>query len=102
MVDDPDSGPRDRCRDRLLVDIAGERRAPGRTWSLAAARRYALLSLVLLLVLARGYLGPIVNGWSYPRGVDRYEHAVMAGMMMREGRTSRSCSTRRASTSLPP
>ena len=41
--------------------------------------------LVLLLVLARGYLGPIVNGWSYPRGVDRYEHAVMAGMMMREG-----------------
>jgi hypothetical protein len=36
-------------------------------------------------VLARGYLGPIVNGWPYPRGVDRYEHAVMAGMMMREG-----------------
>jgi hypothetical protein len=38
-------------------------------------------------VLARGYLGPIVNGWPYPRGVDRYEHAVMAGMMMREGST---------------
>jgi hypothetical protein len=53
--------------------------------SIPEARRYALLSLVLLLVLARGYLGPIVNGWSYPRGVDRYEHAVMAGMMMREG-----------------
>ncbi len=51
----------------------------------SAVWRYALLSLVLLLVLARGYLGPIVNGWSYPRGVDRYEHAVMAGMMMREG-----------------
>jgi hypothetical protein len=50
-----------------------------------AAARYALLSLVLALVLARGYLGPIVNGWPYPRGVDRYEHAVMAGMMMREG-----------------
>ena len=44
-----------------------------------------MLSVVLVLVLARGYLGPIVNGWSYPRGVDRYEHAVMAGMMMREG-----------------
>jgi hypothetical protein len=57
--------------------------APGR--SVSAAGRYALLSLVLLFVLARGYLGPIVNGWSYPRGVDRYEHAVMAGMMMREG-----------------
>jgi hypothetical protein len=56
---------------------------PGR--SVPAAGRYALLSLVLLLVLARGYLGPIVNGWSYPRGVDRYEHAVMAGMMMGEG-----------------
>jgi len=50
-----------------------------------AAARYALLSLVLVPVLARGYLGPIVNGWPYPRGVDRYEHAVMAGMMMREG-----------------
>jgi len=52
-----------------------------------AAARYALLTVVLALVLARGYLGPIVNGWSYPRGVDRYEHAVMASMMMREGST---------------
>src|SRR5919107_898005 len=51
----------------------------------SAAWRYPLLCLVLLLVLARGYLGPIVNGWSFPRGVDRYEHAVMAGMMMGEG-----------------
>ena len=57
--------------------------APGR--SVSAAGRYALLSVVLLFVLARGYLGPIVNGWPFPRGVDRYEHAVMAGMMMREG-----------------
>jgi hypothetical protein len=56
---------------------------PGR--DVSAAARYALLSLVLVLVLARGYLGPIVNGWPFPRGVDRYEHAVMAGMMMREG-----------------
>ena len=52
---------------------------------ISAAVRYALLFAVLLLVLARGYLGPIVNGWPYPRGVDRYEHAVMAGMVMREG-----------------
>jgi hypothetical protein len=50
-----------------------------------AAARYALLSVVLLLVLARGYLGPVINGWPFPRGVDRYEHAVMAGMMMRDG-----------------
>jgi hypothetical protein len=53
----------------------------------SAAARYALLSLVAVLVLARGYLGPIINGWPFPRGVDRYEHAVMAGMMMREGST---------------
>ena len=52
---------------------------------LAPAVRYAVLSVVLLLVLARGYLGPIVNGWPFPRGIDRYEHAVMAGMMMRSG-----------------
>lgn len=50
-----------------------------------ATTRYALLSLVLLFVLARGYLGPLVNGWPFPRGVDRYEHAVMAGMMLRGG-----------------
>ena len=36
-------------------------------------------------MLARGYLGPIVDGWPFPRGIDRYEHAVMAGMMMRNG-----------------
>jgi hypothetical protein len=59
--------------------------AGGLGGSVSAAGRYALLSLVLVLVLARGYLGPIVNGWSYPRGVDRYEHAVMAGLMIREG-----------------
>jgi hypothetical protein len=51
----------------------------------APAARYAVLGVVLLLVLARGYLGPIVNGWPFPRGIDRYEHAVMAGMMMRNG-----------------
>jgi hypothetical protein len=56
---------------------------PGR--DVSATARYSLLAFVLLLVLARGYLGPIVNGWPFPRGVDRYEHAVMAGMMMREG-----------------
>jgi hypothetical protein len=50
-----------------------------------AAVRYGLLSVVSVLVLARGYLGPVADGWPYPRGVDRYEHAVMAGMMMEEG-----------------
>ena len=51
----------------------------------APAVRHVLLGAVLLLVLLRGYLGPIVNGWPFPRGIDRYEHAVMAGMMMRNG-----------------
>jgi hypothetical protein len=83
----------------LLVVVAGaiywwsaRRRAGG--WEeqveesgpgVSAVTRYALLSVVLLLVLARGYLGPLVQGWPYPRGIDRYEHAIMTGMMMTEG-----------------
>ena len=64
-----------------------ERETPAATpgGDVSARVRYSLLAFVLLLVLARGYLGPIVNGWPFPRGVDRYEHAVMAGMMMRDG-----------------
>ncbi len=49
--------------------------------------RYAALSVVLLLVLLRGYLGPMLHGWPYPRGVDRYEHAVMTNMTLSEGTT---------------
>ena len=63
----------------------GEAPPAGDGGPVSAVWRYPLLCLVLLLVLARGYLGPVVNGWSFPRGVDRYEHAVMAGMMMGEG-----------------
>jgi hypothetical protein len=51
------------------------------------AVRYAALSAVLLLVLLRGYLGPMLHDWPYPRGVDRYEHAVMTGMTLTEGAT---------------
>jgi hypothetical protein len=51
----------------------------------SAAVRYGLLSAVLLLVLARGYLGPLVQGWPYPRGIDRYEHDIMADMVMAQG-----------------
>jgi hypothetical protein len=51
------------------------------------AVRYAALSAVLLLVLLRGYLGPLLHDWPYPRGVDRYEHAVMTGMTLSEGST---------------
>jgi hypothetical protein len=48
---------------------------------------YGLLSAALLLALARGYLGPLVNGWPFPRGVDRYEHAIMTTMMAEGGST---------------
>ncbi len=48
---------------------------------------YGLLSVALLLALARGYLGPILNGWPFPRGVDRYEHAIMTSMMAEGGST---------------
>src|ERR671916_24384 len=65
--------------------VGREEQAEGSGPGVSAATRYALLSAVLLLVLARGYLGPVVQGWPYPRGIDRYEHAVMTGMMMTEG-----------------
>ena len=87
LVHDPDSRPRAHRGGGLPVDAT---RGVGR--SLPKARgpsqrplRYGLLSAVSVLVLARGYLGPVADGWPYPRGIDRYEHAVMAGMMMREG-----------------
>jgi hypothetical protein len=66
-----------RGRDRAATPENGRPVAP--------AARYAVLGAVMVLVLARGYLGPIVNGWPFPRGVDRYEHAVMASMVMRNG-----------------
>ncbi len=48
---------------------------------------YGLLSAALVLALARGYLGPLFNGWPFPRGVDRYEHAIMTSMMAEGGST---------------
>ena len=47
-------------------------------------RRLALPA-VLLVVLARGYLGPALHEWPFIRGVDHYSHAVMANRMMTEG-----------------
>jgi hypothetical protein len=60
---------------------AAENPGPG----ISSATRYAILATVLLLVLARGYLGPLVQGWPYPRGIDRYEHDVMTDMVMFQG-----------------
>ena len=65
----------------------GERLTEGLGSLVAPAVRYAALSAVLLLVLLRGYLGPLLHDWPYPRGVDRYEHAVMTGMTLSEGTT---------------
>lgn len=64
-----------------------ENEAGGRRESSNAAR-YALLSVVLLLVLARGYLGPVLQDWPHLRGDDQYQHTVMTEMMISEGSTA--------------
>ncbi len=68
-------------------DASDGRTAGGPRSPVVAAVRYAALSAVLLLVLLRGYLGPLLHDWPYPRGVDRYEHAVMVGMTLTRGST---------------
>ncbi len=55
--------------------------------SAVPAARRLLLSAVLLLVLLRSYPGPLRYDWPFPRGVDKYEHAVMVSMMLSEGST---------------
>jgi hypothetical protein len=55
--------------------------------SVIPAARWLLLSAVLLLVLLRSYPGPMRYDWPFPRGVDKYEHAVMVGMMLSGGST---------------
>jgi hypothetical protein len=47
--------------------------------------RRLLLPAVLLLVLIRGYAGPVLHDWPFVRGVDHYSHAVMADLMMTRG-----------------
>ncbi len=69
----------------LRTDHPREERLEAQGQGVSAAVRYGLLSVVLLLVLARGYLGPLVQGWPYPRGIDRYEHDVMTDMVMAQG-----------------
>src|SRR5215216_1484673 len=66
---------------------ASERSAEPWGSTIAPAVRYAALSAVLVVALLRGYLGPILHDWPYPRGVDRYEHAVMTSMTLSEGTT---------------
>ncbi|HET7478012.1 MAG TPA: hypothetical protein VFJ72_00710 [Rubrobacteraceae bacterium] len=50
------------------------------------AMRRLLLPMVLLLVLFRGYSGPVLHDWPYLRGGDQYFHAMMANMMLTRGK----------------
>ena len=52
---------------------------------LGATLRRLLLPAVLLLVLVRGYAGPVRHDWPFIRGVDHYSHVVMANRMMSVG-----------------
>jgi hypothetical protein len=55
----------------------------------AAWRGYALAAVLVttvVLVLLRGYWGPVRHDWPFIRGGDQYSHAVMSGLMMAEGR----------------
>ena len=40
---------------------------------------------VSLLVLLRGYLGPVRHDWPFIRGGDQFSHAVMSNLMVTEG-----------------
>jgi archaellum biogenesis protein FlaJ (TadC family) len=51
----------------------------------SALVRRLLFPAVLLLVLFRGYSGPVTQDWPFIRGVDQYSHAVMANLMMSRG-----------------
>jgi hypothetical protein len=55
--------------------------------SILPVARWILLSVVLALVLLRGYSGPMLHDWPFPRGVDRFGHAVMTAMMLSDGST---------------
>ncbi|MGB3633153.1 MAG: hypothetical protein WA982_03860 [Rubrobacteraceae bacterium] len=55
-----------------------------RSWDTPVVR-YTLLSGVSLVVLAKSYIGPVLQDWPYVRGVDHYSHAVMANQMLSEG-----------------
>lgn len=58
----------------------------GGSFTAGGLGRRLLLPAVLALVLVRGYLGPIIHDWPYIRGLDHYSHAIMADMIMAQGR----------------
>lgn len=69
------------AREEELKEVAVD---PGEEPRWSVARRL-LLPVVLLLVLFRGYSGPILHDWPYLRGGDQYFHAMMANMMLSRG-----------------
>ncbi|QYJ14482.1 hypothetical protein Rxycam_00278 [Rubrobacter xylanophilus DSM 9941] len=44
-----------------------------------------LLAAVVLLVLLRGYLGPVLHDWPHIRGIDKYTQAIMVDLMLSRG-----------------
>lgn len=61
--------------------------APGRRGAgllLPFIRRFALPA-VLLLVAARGYVGPALYDWPFIRGMDHYNHTVMVNLVLDRG-----------------
>ena len=47
--------------------------------------RGLVLPVILLAVLARGYLGPVLHDWPFLRGTDQFNHGVMANEMLSSG-----------------
>ena len=76
-----------RRRDEPGSRLHGETAQDSRRSLVVSIARYALLSVVLGLVLLRGYLGPVRHDWPFARGIDKYEHVIMTNMMLSEGTT---------------
>jgi hypothetical protein len=76
-----------RRRDEPGSRLHGETAQNSRRSLVVSIARYALLSVVLGLVLLRGYLGPVRYDWPFARGIDKYEHVIMTNMMLSEGTT---------------
>lgn len=47
--------------------------------------RSVLVPVLLLLVLFRGYAGPILIDWPYLRGEDQYAHVIMTNLVLANG-----------------
>ena len=84
----PHAGSEGHYPGRPLAEDLGEtevKRANDRG-ALGPTAHRRVLGLVLVLVLFRGYAGPVIHDWPFIRGVDQYNHAVMANEMLSDGR----------------